>query len=175
MENEHRASVQEELPGPWSEPGGTARGKPFPSGPTVSASLSTRAGRDAQRPSRPSGGLASPASGGAAQRPTLHPRPALSRRPPRSSALESRAAALIVPEPGTVGCRGESRGRSPRRCAPALKRGRGSPDLFPRERLSRGVRASKCGAWPRVPESQSGCRRAEVASGTPGGVGEQGV
>ncbi|XP_040104856.1 dysbindin domain-containing protein 2 isoform X1 [Oryx dammah] len=101
---------------PWSEPGGTARGASLsPLGPRFPPHSSTSAGRDAQRPSRHSGGLGSPpASGGAAQRPTPPPptRPVPAPTPP--SALESWAAALIVPEPGTVGCRGADMDPNPR-------------------------------------------------------------
>ena len=98
---------------PWCEPRGTARGASLSLlGPRFPPHSSTLAGLDAQRPSRHSGGLGSPlASGGAAQRPTPPPptRPVPAPTPP--SALESWAAALIVPEPGTVGCRGESQGQ----------------------------------------------------------------
>lgn len=53
-------------------------------------------------------------------------------------------------------------------------RGRGSPDPFPARAPSRGVRASKCGAWPRVPGSQSGCRARRLRRGLPGESGSRG-
>lgn len=164
---------------PWSEPGGTARGASLsPLGPRFPPHSSTRAGRDAQRPSRPSGGLGSPpASGGAAQRPTPPPptRPVPAPTPP--SALESWAAALIVPEPGTVGCRGESRGREPPPLCTCLE----ARPRFPRpssraSAFSRGARlkvrsvAEGAGESVRVP-ARGGCVGDSWGSRRAGGVG----
>lgn len=150
-ENGHRVSVQETLllgPGDVSS-----------HGPQFPPCSSTPASRDAQLPSWHPGGVgSSPASGGAAQRPTPPPATRLVPAPTPPSALEGWAAALSVPEPGTGGCWVSPRVGGPQpQCTCPDGRQRVPSLSSPACAFSRGARLSVPSVAEGAGESKCGC------------------